>query len=54
MAKSPKTEKDDQPEVDPKEGDAILRRMLRTAPKQHKDMVKERRGSAGKPKRGKK
>jgi hypothetical protein len=44
MAKSPK--KDDQPEVDPKEGDAILRRMLRTAPKQHKEMVKERRKGA--------
>jgi hypothetical protein len=42
MVKPPK--KSDQPEVDPKEGDAILRRMLRTAPKQHKDMVKERRG----------
>jgi hypothetical protein len=40
MAKAPKN--NHQPEVDPKEGDEILRRMLRTGPKQHKDMVKER------------
>jgi hypothetical protein len=46
MARPPK--KDDKaPEVDPKRGDAILRRMLQTKPKQHKDMVAERHKQPG-------
>jgi len=39
-----KTKKDqEEPAVDPERGDAILRRMLQTKPKQHKDMVAERK-----------
>jgi pseudouridine-5'-phosphate glycosidase len=37
-------------EVDPREGDAILKRMLQMKPKPHKEMVK---GRASKPKGGK-
>jgi hypothetical protein len=51
MTKAPK--KADQPEGDPKRGDEILKRMLRTKPKQHKELVKERktrRGQGGKKK----
>jgi hypothetical protein len=39
MTKDPKT-KAEAPEGDPKEGDAILKRMLQMKPKPHKDMVK--------------
>jgi hypothetical protein len=39
MTKSPK--KPDAPEGDPKRGDELLKRMLRTKPKQHKELVKE-------------
>jgi len=42
LAKPPKN-KQETPEVDPKRGDAILKRMLQTKPKQHKDMVAERK-----------
>jgi hypothetical protein len=41
MAKTPK--KQEEPEVDPERGDAILKRMLQTTPKPHKDMVDERK-----------
>jgi hypothetical protein len=41
MRKSKKQE--DNPEVDPERGDAILKRMLQTKPKQHRDMVAERK-----------
>jgi hypothetical protein len=44
MAKAPK--KPEVVEVDPKRGDAILKRMLQTKPKQHKDMVAERTAKA--------
>jgi hypothetical protein len=44
MLKSPK--KDEAPEGDPKRGDEILRRMLKTKPKLHKDMVKARRNAS--------
>jgi hypothetical protein len=46
MAKPPETEI----EIDPRRGDAILKRMLQTKPKTHDEMVKERR----QPKSGKK
>jgi hypothetical protein len=42
MTKTPKKE-EDQPEGDPKRGDEILKRMLQTKPKQHKELVKERK-----------
>jgi hypothetical protein len=45
MTKAPK--QPDQPEGDPERGDEILKRMLRTKPKQHKDMVKERKAKRG-------
>jgi hypothetical protein len=35
---------------DPKRGDAILKRMLQSKPKPHKDMVAERKGKSGKSK----
>lgn len=38
MAK--KSERKEEPEGDPKRGDAILKRMLKTPPKQHKDLKK--------------
>jgi hypothetical protein len=47
MANTPK--KEEEPEVDPNRGDAILKRMLQTKPKQHKDMIAERH--RGEPKR---
>jgi hypothetical protein len=40
MAKTPKS---DRIEGDPKRGDEILKRMLQSKPKQHKDMVAERK-----------
>jgi hypothetical protein len=43
MSKPPKQKRDEEPEVDPKRGDAILKRMLQTKPKQHKDMVAARK-----------
>jgi hypothetical protein len=43
MIKSPKQQPPREPEGDPERGDEILKRMLRTKPKQHKDMVKERK-----------
>lgn len=48
MAKIPK--KQEEPEVDPERGDAILKRMLQSKPKPHKDVVAERK-SKQKPKR---
>ena len=48
MAKTPKTE--DAPEGDPRRGDQILRRMLKTKPKPHKEMVKGRKASRGRDK----
>jgi hypothetical protein len=42
MAEKPK--RTEEPEGDPERGDEILKRMLRTKPKQHKDMVAERKG----------
>jgi hypothetical protein len=54
MTESPK-QKSEEPEVDPEEGDAILRRMLRSVPKQHREMIAERKGKRpSKPKKGKK
>ena len=50
-AKAPK-EKREELEGDPEEGDEILKRMLQTKPKQHKDMVAERKGKRGQPKKG--
>ena len=41
MAKTPK--KQEEPEADPKRGDVILKRMLQSKPKQHKDLVAERK-----------
>ena len=43
MAKTPK--KQEEPEADPERGDAILKRMLQTKPKTHKEAVAE--GQAG-------
>lgn len=48
MAKSPKS---DEREGDPKRGDEILKRMLQTKPKQHRDMLKERKAKRGGSKR---
>lgn len=45
MAKKPK--KQEEPEVDPERGDAILRRMLQSRPKTHKEAVAERKGKRG-------
>jgi hypothetical protein len=39
MTKTPR--KPEAPEGDPKRGDEILKRMLQTKPKQHKELVKE-------------
>jgi len=39
MAKK-SNQKEEQPEGDPERGDAILKRMLKTPPKQHKDLKK--------------
>jgi hypothetical protein len=39
----PPPKKNEVPEVDPERGDAILKRMLQTKPKPHKDMVAERK-----------
>jgi hypothetical protein len=50
MAKASKRDDRQDVEGDPERGDEILKRMLRTKPKQHKDMVKERK--AKRPKRG--
>ena len=41
MVKSPKPP--DAPDGDPKRGDAILKRMLQTKPKRHKELVAERK-----------
>jgi hypothetical protein len=38
-------------EGDPKRGDEILKRMLQTKPKQHKELVKERKAKRQKGKR---
>jgi hypothetical protein len=46
MAKTPK--KDEGPYGDPYRGDEILRRMLKTKPKTHKEMVKGLRGKTKK------
>jgi hypothetical protein len=40
----PRKESGDAPQVDPKRGDALLKRMLQTKPKQHKEMLERRRG----------
>jgi hypothetical protein len=44
MVKAPKKE---EMEGDPKRGDAILKRMLQSKPKQHKDVVAERKAKRG-------
>lgn len=41
-----KTPKSIEAEVDPKRGDALLKRMLQTKPKQHKEIVADRRKKA--------
>jgi hypothetical protein len=41
MTKAPK--KAEAPEGNPKRGDEILKRMLQTKPKQHKELVQERK-----------
>jgi hypothetical protein len=46
MPKTLKSTKEEAPEGDPKRGDEILKRMLQSKPKQHKDMIAERRGNA--------
>jgi len=46
MARPPKS-KSIEPEGDPKRGDEILKRMLRTKPKPHKDMIAERKAKLG-------
>jgi hypothetical protein len=38
-------------EGDPKRGDEILKRMLQTKPKQHKELVQERKAQRGKKQR---
>ena len=38
-----KTPKQNEPEGDPKRGDEILKRMLQTKPKPHKEVVAERK-----------
>lgn len=43
MVRAPKKE---EMEVDPKRGDALLKRMLQTKPKQHKEIVADRRKKA--------
>lgn len=43
--------KESAPEGDPKRGDEILKNMLQTKPKQHKDMLKERKAKRGSSKR---
>jgi hypothetical protein len=50
MTKKPKSEV----EGDSQRGDAILKRMLQTKPKQHKDMLKERRRRVAKDRKPKK
>ena len=45
MAKTPKNQ--DEPEVDPERGDAILKRTLQTKPKPHKQAVAERKAKRG-------
>ena len=45
MAKAPK--KQEEPEVDPERGDAILKRMLQAKPKKHADIVAERKAKRG-------
>jgi hypothetical protein len=45
MVKAPK--KQEEPEVDPERGDAILKRMLQTKPKTHKEAVAERKSKRG-------
>lgn len=47
MVKAPKRKEGQPDEGDPKRGDEILKRMLKTKPKQHKELVKERRAGAG-------
>ena len=49
MAKAPKG--NDHPEGDPKRGDAILKRMLQTKPKPHKEMVKGKSAKGAKDKK---
>jgi hypothetical protein len=46
MVRTPKS-KGDAPEGDPKRGDELLKRMLQTKPKQHKDMIAERKAKRG-------
>jgi hypothetical protein len=47
MVKAPKME---EMEGDPKRGDTLLKRMLQTKPKQHKDVVAERKAKRSPPK----
>jgi hypothetical protein len=48
MAKTPKKQQEEpEAKVDPERGDAILKRMLQAKPKQHKDMVAERKAKRG-------
>lgn len=39
--------KDDAPEGDPKKGDAILKRMLQTKPRPHKEIIKKSKAMRG-------
>lgn len=41
-----KPPKKQEAEVDPKRGDALLKRMLQSKPKEHKEMIAERRKKA--------
>lgn len=49
MVDKPKKE---EPEGNPERGDEILKRMLKTPPKQHKDMKKGKAKVSKKPERG--
>jgi hypothetical protein len=53
MAKASKSDDQTAVEGDAERGDEILKRMLQTKPKQHKDMVKESKAKRGSAKKGK-
>jgi hypothetical protein len=43
MVRPPPKKLESPPQLDPKRGDEILKHMLRSKPKQHKEMVAERK-----------